>query len=473
MTRKRSRSRSAVRRSSVDTSALSQLDRLPKRRRLNAVNTKAGACIEQADAEQDAITFWILYSRWPRRYQDPKRDAGSSEELEQQDTAMLARKRSSTSLNAPSQQASGVSNDQKPREAKATAYQDPRYTTLLATKHSFMVESHGGPSDSSKAACQHLLTADQPTPTSSRFSDDVFKRTCQRLQSRNEAKVIQDISRLIVPSVEELIDFGADHLVPLVESVNEGWNNCITITKTRPQPDYAVGFGREAFSQEQLDRIQPFVGDLNDMSLFMATYYMYFPFLTCEVKCGAAALDIADRQNAHSMTVALRALVELFRLVGREYSLHREILAFSISHDHEAVKIFGHYAELDGPQPRYYRYVVRKFDFTDQNGRDKWTAYKFVRNVYDEWMPKHLQMIRSAIDDIPPDLCFTLAQSGASQDLGRCSMSQTGNEACSAHAEAARQSTSFAGSSNTPGTSVAEVEVVKKPRKGRRQASKS
>jgi hypothetical protein len=43
---------------------------------------------------------------------------------------------------------------------------------------------------------------------------------------------------------------------------------------------------------------------------------MYFPFLTSEVKCGASALDIADRQNAHSQTVALRGLIELFQLVG-------------------------------------------------------------------------------------------------------------------------------------------------------------
>jgi len=49
----------------------------------------------------------------------------------------------------------------------------------------------------------------------------------------------------------------------------------------------------------------------------MATYYMYFPFLTCEVKCGASALDIADRQNAHSMALAVRGVVELFRLRKR------------------------------------------------------------------------------------------------------------------------------------------------------------
>jgi predicted nucleic acid-binding protein len=49
---------------------------------------------------------------------------------------------------------------------------------------------------------------------------------------------------------------------------------------------------------------------------------MYFPFLTCEVKCGAAALDVVDRQNTHSMTLAVRGVVGLFKLVKREKELH-------------------------------------------------------------------------------------------------------------------------------------------------------
>jgi hypothetical protein len=53
----------------------------------------------------------------------------------------------------------------------------------------------------------------------------------------------------------------------------------------------------------------------------MATYYMYFPFLACEVKCGAAALDVADRQNAHSMTLAARGIVECHRKSG--YTEHK------------------------------------------------------------------------------------------------------------------------------------------------------
>ena len=120
---------------------------------------------------------------------------------------------------------------------------------------------------------------------------------------------------------------------------------------------------------------------------------MYFPFLTCEVKCSAAALDIADRQNSHSITVAVRGVVELFRLVMREAELHREILAFSISHDHWAVTIYGHYPIINKEKTTFYRHPVREFSFTEQEGKEKWSAYKFTKNVYDVWMPTHLKRI--------------------------------------------------------------------------------
>ncbi|KAH7378852.1 hypothetical protein BKA64DRAFT_559695, partial [Cadophora sp. MPI-SDFR-AT-0126] len=222
-------------------------------------------------------------------------------------------------------------SDQKPREAKSTPYQDARYKTILATKGSFIDESDLGITDKSKNNLQTLLSAEQQVPHDSLFRDDLFKSTCRKIQDRNETRVIRDISLLMVPSAETLATCGATNLQCLIESTNGGWNNSIPITKTRPQPDYSVGFRREAFTEDQLKRLGPFVGDLTDTSFFMATYYMYFPFLTCEVKCGAAALDIADRQNAHSMTMAVRGIVELFRFVKRENELHREILAFSTS----------------------------------------------------------------------------------------------------------------------------------------------
>ena len=109
--------------------------------------------------------------------------------------------------------------------------------------------------------------------------------------------------------------------------------------------------------------MSPFIGDFiaGDQSLFMATYYIYFPFLTCEVKCGAAALDIANRQNAYSMTLAVRGIVELFRAVDREDEVNRRILAFSVSYDHRSVRIYGHYPVIAEKDIHYYRHPIHDF----------------------------------------------------------------------------------------------------------------
>lgn len=284
----------------------------------------------------------------------------------------LARKKSSSSIRRrksvsdSATPSSTTPSDQKPREEKSAPYRDPRYETVLDTKRSFMDKDKEGVKQESKDLCRTLLGTTQEAPDLSLFSDKLFESTCRKIRNRNEARVIQDIARLIVPSAETLATYGAEHLEDLVESVDEGWNSSIPLIGARPQPDYSVGFRREAFTKEQLDKLQPFVGDIMDnyTSFFMGTYYMYFPFLTCEVKCGAQALDIADRQNAHSMTLAARGIVELFRVVNREKELDREILAFSMSHDHRSVRIYGHYPVIKRKDTTYYRHPIHTFDFT-------------------------------------------------------------------------------------------------------------
>lgn len=284
-----------------------------------------------------------------------------------------------------------------------------------------MRKSDLGITDTSKTVCRFLLEAEQVVPEDSLFQDDLFEETCNMIQDRNEAKVIQDIARLIVPSAQSLAIGGAKGLKTLIESVNEGWDNSIALTKPHPQPDYAVGFKRTAFTEDQLKKIQPFIGGFSEISFFMGTYFMYFPFLTCEVKCGAAALDIADRQNAHSMTMAVRGVVELFRLVKREKELHREILAFSISHNNRFIRIYGYYPVIDGKKTTFYRHSIREFSFTELDGKEKWTAYKFTKNVYEKWMPSHLQKICSAINDLPPGLDF---ESSEQSEPGESGLSQ-------------------------------------------------
>lgn len=242
--------------------------------------------------------------------------------------------------------------------------------------------------------------------------DELFEETCEMIRNKNEIKIIRDVSKLIVFSAKILIVRDAKFFKILTESVNEKWNNFFFLTETRSQPNFSVKFKRKAFIKEQLDKLVSFIDNFifEDQSYFMITYYMYFPFFICEVKCDAAAFDIADRQNAHSMTFAVKTTVEFFRLVDREMKLHRKILAFSISHDHRSVKIYEHYSVIDEKNIKYYRHSIREFSFTELNEKKKWTTYRFIKNVYDIWMSNHFKRLCSVIDQIPTDLDFSVSQ---------------------------------------------------------------
>ncbi|PTB63363.1 hypothetical protein BBK36DRAFT_1181721 [Trichoderma citrinoviride] len=288
--------------------------------------------------------------------------------------------------------------DQGPREDKPAQYRDQQCETLLAIHgSSFMAPSSLGIATESRKLCQVLLETKQTIPEKSLFHDDLFQQTCLKLRNASHARIIRDISQLIVPSAETLATYGARHLDILAESVNEGWKcSCAVPGVATPQPDYSVGFRLGAFSDTQRAVLSWLVTDSSRLSFFKATSHVYLPFLSCEM----ASLDVADRQNAHSMTLAVQGVTLLFYIVGREHELHRQILAFSISHDDRSVRIYGHYPVIDGRDIKYYRHLIKDLSFTADDGREKWTAYQFVKNVYDIWMPQHFGRICSVLDQV-------------------------------------------------------------------------
>lgn len=327
--------------------------------------------------------------------------------------SLLARKKSSASIgrkrsNSGSNASSRTSNA-KTREEKSAPYKDPRYDEILQLANFFTRDDPHGPKPLSVTEYKQLCSKETTLPSDTLFADDVFDKFCERIQVRNEAKIIADLRPLLVPSAETLILKGEISLEHLVESVDEGWNQTIQITYPRPQPDFSVGFSRTAFTEQQLDKLRPILGDSKtELSFFRATWYMYFPFLTCEVKSGAGGLDIADRQNAHSANIAARATFELFRLAGRENEVNRTILAFSVSHSNMDVRIYGYYPVLQGEQVKYHRTKIGRFDF--QTHEHKWKTYRFVKNIYTHWAPGHLVLIRSLIDELPSDILVTALQ---------------------------------------------------------------
>ncbi|PWY84876.1 hypothetical protein BO70DRAFT_313158 [Aspergillus heteromorphus CBS 117.55] len=269
-------------------------------------------------------------------------------------------------------------------------------------------------------SCRKLLEKECMTPAGTAFDDDALEYLEDGLPEKNETALTRMIAQLIVPSAELEVCSGRLGLVGLVESMDEPWDGSTSLDakdprKPRarqtpralryvlptPQPDYALGFKLWscAFTSEQFDKLEPFLGEFNKTSAFKGTDDMLFPFFTAELRSSTGSLEIASRKNAHSMTRALRGVVELFKLAGRQDELHRRPLGFSISHDHLRVQIFVHYPVIEDGRTTYHRELLKSFDLLSRE--DRWRPYKFVMALYKDWVPTHLELLRSAVTDLP------------------------------------------------------------------------
>jgi hypothetical protein len=108
----------------------------------------------------------------------------------------------------------------------------------------------------------------------------------------------------------------------------------------------------------------------------------------------------AERQAIYSGSIATRAIIRLYERISRVEELNRKILIFSISYDPSAVKLYGHYVLIEDGRTIFSRYLIRSFDFTELDGREQWTAYHFVRKIYDDFYKTHLERIRSAFSQL-------------------------------------------------------------------------
>ncbi|ETN44772.1 uncharacterized protein HMPREF1541_10442 [Cyphellophora europaea CBS 101466] len=307
------------------------------------------------------------------------------------------------------------------RETKYSIYQDGRYPALLESQGSYMRESPSGLLPEELAYCDTLFTDPVTLPAEPLFEASRFRGFLGLLENKSELRICVDLHPRLVPSAELLSLSDHGKFGEIIEGYNDRWNKAILFYKKLPQPDRTVAFRESALTPEQRHRL----GILPEVeSYFSVREGMCFPFLTCEVKCGKQALDIADRPNANSMTIATRAMVELYRLTGRVGNAHRRAACFSISHDDKCVRIYAHYAEIDGGEPQYYRHLLRSFDCRDKNGHDRWTTWTFVINVISKFAPRRLSAIRCAIDEIPTSSAQSMDSTVTAGDAARDSSSQ-------------------------------------------------
>ena len=342
------------------------------------------------------------------------------------------RSRSSDSLGRTLSQSGDGTETTISREKKYSVYKDVNYAVVLETKGSFMRPSKAGMVDEDKELCRRLLTHNQPIPYDVLFDDEHFERFHSNLRGRSEARVCVDLHPRIVPSVENLYINGREEFEGLIEGHNDSWVKSIPFYGPRPQPDHTFGFKWSNFTEQQRRKlnIEP-----TEKSFYTAREDIYFPFLTSEVKCGKQGLDLADRPNAHSMTIALRAIVDDYRKAGRSSDVHRRVLTYSISHDDNGVRIYAHYPEIDGDKITFWRDTLKEYGFGSDKGREKWTCYQFTLNVCEIFALPFIKRLKLVIDELPdptvqpPDLAtaFDDISVQASQDDTSAPESLDGN----------------------------------------------
>lgn len=269
-------------------------------------------------------------------------------------------------------------------------------------------------SKESKTLCISLRKKTLKTIKPSIFPEGTLRKVLNKCQNRNEALVNRDVTPMLVPPIMALYFDGASHLEHVVDEVNTDWDERCVLAGPQLRPDLAIGLFSSAFTSEEIDKLNNYTASDNWTRF---TGEMYFPFLMCEVKCGKESLDAADRQNMHSTSVAIRAIVRIeqeadkYRLEKKMASLNGQILVFSISHDQKDARLYGHYASIHGEKWTYHRYFIRSFNLFPERD-DIFALHNFVQNLFKIHLPIHVRRLKDALAAFPEPGVLSSAASG-------------------------------------------------------------
>lgn len=251
------------------------------------------------------------------------------------------------------------------------------------------------------------LIADHERP---RFSaEEIFQGAQDDQQWGTESTVIRHAERWF-PAPRFLSGWcsNREHIVCQADS---RWHKCEPFNNLKmiiPKPDQFSGFRYTAFTDNQLHKM-----DLHfargELTPFAPAPDVYWPFLVVECKKPGGDMGAADDANMLSSSIMIKELVKLYNYSDSDLELDGVILGFSISHDHDKIIFYSHYAELAANnQVVYHRRHEKTFSICSTHGQDAIKACQFIAWIYREWQPRHLDWIRRAIDGLPDTLDLQL-----------------------------------------------------------------
>lgn len=179
---------------------------------------------------------------------------------------------------------SAMSYSQGVREGEYPPAHTPAYEKQVLEPAGIIMDQQLGEeaiSDGCKQLCTTLVNAKYEPPQNSLFEGNLFWKVLNGVRSRNEPRVVRDISPWLIPSAELLFMRGFPELKNLTEEIQGDWTKCVSLVGPLPRPDFTVGFQSSAFTNDEIEKLR-YHGAPEKPTLF--TGDLYFPFLICEVK---------------------------------------------------------------------------------------------------------------------------------------------------------------------------------------------
>lgn len=250
------------------------------------------------------------------------------------------------------------------------------------------------------SACQRLcddLKKRDCSPTRGpSFGRDRFMKIVSSVRFRNKARVVRDITPLVVPSPELLTIEGYHGMDQMREALGTEWIQYDAIYAPPPKPDLAIGISSTAFTEDEKEKLE-----LSYESAYPNLFpeNLYYPFLICQVMENSdMGIEEAERHSMYSASIAVQAVVRLYQNISAANEVDRKILAFSVVHNGYDVKIFGHFALVEEQKLTFFRHSLYA---TDLNTEERTKPYSIVRAIYDVFFPQHLARIKGALNRLP------------------------------------------------------------------------
>ncbi|MCJ1449473.1 MAG: hypothetical protein MMC23_009993 [Stictis urceolatum] len=328
------------------------------------------------DRQDDPVTHWVVNDCWPESFG--------------QDAMVMVQKSASKQTSQDSSSERTVSTHQS------------EHLKRLADNRVFM-KSSALAQKSSKALCTTYLRGNRTPTCWPSYLLEKIPAILERIDGLNEGRTQRDVTPWVVPSAENLFFCGEPINDWIGDEIGAEWSECATIGIIRPKPDYTAGLQRKAFTKDEIQMLRNYASPLRP---FLFTPELSFPFLICEVKNGYKGLNKAHRQNIHSASIAVRAIIELYKAAfsktdpDRVDELYGQVLVFTVSHNQNIAYLYGHYAVVAEDTPEeleFYSYGIALFSLSLDEDNGRYKTYNFVRNVYEDFAPKHRERIKEAI----------------------------------------------------------------------------